>query len=163
MSTACPGVWAGQRTGLSPHARRTARTARDAELLSAADGELTAARIAGLGYAVDLLSNVSWLRAREIHYWGDIDTHGFAMLDRLCARFPLVRSHLMDIATLRAHEALWSVEDAPHIGTLERLTPVEKALYDALRFDRMGRSVRLEQERISFGWLEQALKVLSVA
>ena len=119
--------------------------------------------ILGLGYAVDLLSNVSWLRAREIHYWGDIDTHGFAMLDRLRARFPLVRSHLMDIATLRAHEALWSVEDAPHIGTLERLTPVEKAPYDALRFDRMGRSVRLEQERISFGWLEQALKVLSVA
>jgi hypothetical protein len=31
------------------------------------------------------------------------------------------------------------------------LTLEEKALYDDLRFDRLGRGVRLEQERISLG------------
>ena len=44
--------------------------------------------IFGLGYAVDRLDDVHWLRDKAIHYWGDIDTHGFAMLDRLRARFP---------------------------------------------------------------------------
>ena len=119
--------------------------------------------ILGLGYAIDLLSNVHWLLTREIHYWGDIDTHGFAMLDRLRARFPHVRSLLMDAETLRFHEALWSVEDAPYVGALDRLTPAEKAVYDDLRFERIGWSVRLEQERVSYGWLKQVLKVLPVA
>ena len=39
----------------------------------------------GLGYGVDLLASIPWLKRCEVHYWGDIDTHGFAMLDRLRA------------------------------------------------------------------------------
>jgi hypothetical protein len=36
--------------------------------------------IFGLGYSLDLLFSAEWLRSLELHYWGDIDTHGFAML-----------------------------------------------------------------------------------
>ncbi len=46
----------------------------------------------GLGYSLDLLGGATWMRNCEIHYWGDIDTHGFAMLNRLRTRFPRVRS-----------------------------------------------------------------------
>ena len=42
----------------------------------------------GLGYAVDLIVAADWLGRRHLHYWGDIDTHGFAILDRLGRPFP---------------------------------------------------------------------------
>ncbi len=61
----------------------------------------------GLGYGLDVLGGVVWLKDREIHYWGGIDTHGL--------------------------------------------------------FNRIGERVRLEQERISFGWLQQALQKISHA
>ena len=102
----------------------------------------------GGGYAIDQLAPVSWLRCCPIHYWGDIDTHGFAILDRMRAAFPQTRSMLMDRATLLAHRAAWSFEAAPHIADLANLTAEESSLYDDLRLDRLGRGVRLEQERI---------------
>jgi hypothetical protein len=113
--------------------------------------------IFGLGYGLDLLSVVNWLEDREIYYWGDIDTHGFAMLDRLRALFP-ARSLLMDRKTLMAHRSLWVHEAAPHDGPLARLTDAERALFEDLQLDRIGERVRLEQERISFGCLQQALQ-----
>ena len=116
-----------------------------------------------LGYAVELLGEVRWLADREIHYWGDIDTHGLAILDRLRAVFPQARSLLMDAATLVAHEPLWGREDAPHQGDLERLTEAERALYAGLCDNRFGDRVRLEQERIPFGWLQLALAGLDRA
>ena len=113
--------------------------------------------VLGLGHAVNLIAAARWLADCEVHYWGDLDTHGFAMLDRLRASLPHVRSLLMDRATLLAHRPLWTTEEAPHIAPLERLTPEEAALYADLRYDRLGRAARLEQERISFGWLRRVL------
>lgn len=52
--------------------------------------------IFGLGYGLNILKNMAWLAATDIHYWGDIDTHGFAMLDQLRSYHPHVRSLLMD-------------------------------------------------------------------
>ena len=88
---------------------------------------------------------------------GDIDTHGFAMLGQLRSHLPRARSLLMDSQTLVERWQHRSVEDNPFIASLERLTLSEKALYDDLRYDRLGRRVRLEQERMAFGWLERAL------
>ena len=116
--------------------------------------------VLGLGHAVSLIAAARWLSDCEVHYWGDLDTHGFAMLDRLRASLPRARSLLMDRATLLAHRSLWTTEAAPHIATLDRLTPEEAALYADLRYERLGRSVRLEQERISFGWLRSVLDAL---
>ena len=47
--------------------------------------------------------------ARAVHYWGDIDTHGFAILDQLRAHFPQAQSFLMDRGTLVEHQALWTI------------------------------------------------------
>lgn len=40
---------------------------------------------------------------------------------------------------------------------LTRINGDERALFDDLRDNRLGRQVRLEQERIQFGWIEEAL------
>jgi len=117
--------------------------------------------IFGLGYGLERLAAVEWLRKKTVYYWGDIDTHGFAILDRLRAALPHVQSFLMDHETLMAHRSLWVRENDPSTGSLSRLTVSEQAVYDDLRQDRLGEQVRLEQERISFGWLKQALHFLA--
>lgn len=116
--------------------------------------------IFGLGYRVDALVDAQWLRQSELHYWGDIDTHGFAILDRLRTTFPHARSLLMDRQTLMSHRSLWVEEPSRHEGRLLHLTPTEEALFEDLRTDRLGHCVRLEQERIPFGIVRQALAAL---
>src|SRR5262249_36397814 len=39
--------------------------------------------IFGGGYAIDRLGSLSWLGNQPLYYWGDLDTHGFAILSRL--------------------------------------------------------------------------------
>jgi hypothetical protein len=113
-----------------------------------------------LGYAVDLLARIEWLATCDVVYWGDIDTHGFAMLDRLKGLLPQARAILMDVETLLAHSAAWSQESVQHPGGLTRLNANEIALFDALRNGRYGDRVRLEQERVSIGRLHEALSLL---
>ena len=114
----------------------------------------------GLGYGVDRLSAAAWLAEKDVFYWGDIDTHGFAMLDRLRRSLGGVRSLLMDRETLLAHRDSWGSEPEPHEGTLPLLTVPERDLYDDLRLGRLGEHVRLEQEHVGFGWLLRALRGL---
>jgi hypothetical protein len=113
--------------------------------------------IFGLGYGLDRLSEVRWLHERALHYWGDIDTYGFHILDRLRVLFPDAQSLLMDRETLLAHEPLWVRESTSFNAELPRLTAAEYELYDDLRHHRLGERVRLEQERIPYGWLQRAL------
>lgn len=117
----------------------------------------------GRGYAVELLVGCEWLSRRCVHYWGDIDTHGFAMLDRLREAVPNAQSFLMDYETLAAHRRLWVSEATQHDKTLSRLNKSERALYDALREQRYGDRLRLEQERIGFGCVRTALSSLQDA
>ena len=116
--------------------------------------------IFGAGYGFENLAAVEWLRDRVIHYWGDIDTHGFAILNQLRGIFPHVASLLMDRETLLEHQALWGVEPSPETGALTRLTAEESGLYDQLRRDDLGSHLRLEQERIGFEWLVGVLEAL---
>ena len=113
--------------------------------------------IFGAGYGWDGLARATWLHECALHYWGDIDTHGFAILDQLRGRFAHARSFLMDRETLLAHRTAWGEESEPARHTLNRLDAVEAALYDELRFDRLQPLLRLEQERIGYRWLEQHL------
>lgn len=112
----------------------------------------------GAGYGFDMLSRARWLNDRLLYYWGDLDTHGFAILDQLRAHFPRVRSFLMDKETLMSHRPFWGVEPRPESRELPRLTPEESDLYDDLRFNRLGKQLRLEQERIGFRWVLERMK-----
>lgn len=117
--------------------------------------------IFGAGYGFDVLAQAAWLSHCRVHYWGDIDTHGFAILDQLRSQFDHVESFLMDRVTLLAFETQWGTEDKPTLRDLCRLTPEEQALYDDLRDNRLRKNLRLEQERVGFGWVESALTALS--
>lgn len=109
--------------------------------------------IFGAGYGWDALSRARWLASCSIHYWGDIDTHGFAILDQLRGHFSHVQSLLMDRATLDAHEAFWGREETPQRADLHRLTPDERDFYNALRDNRIRQGLRLEQEHLGFAWV----------
>ncbi len=114
--------------------------------------------IFGAGYGVDMLAQAGWLQQRRVGYWGDIDTHGFAILDQLRGVLPHAQAQLMDRDTLMAHRAQWVDEPEPVQRDLPRLRPAEQALYDELRWQRIEpRALRLEQERLSFGWVQDAL------
>ncbi|MEK6698698.1 MAG: Wadjet anti-phage system protein JetD domain-containing protein [Nitrospirota bacterium] len=115
----------------------------------------------GAGYGFEMLNKAKWLSRRRIYYWGDIDTHGFAILDQLRSQFDHVESFLMDRNTLLAFEMLWGEEEKQTLRDLPRLNPEERALYDDLRDNRIRKNLRLEQERIGFGWVESALSVLT--
>lgn len=112
----------------------------------------------GAGYGFDNLAVAPWLHEKELYYWGDIDTHGFAILNQLRGFLPHVVSFLMDQQTLLAHRALWGVEKQPKTGTLARLNSEESALYIQLLQNHWGDHVRLEQERIGFDFLREALR-----
>lgn len=113
--------------------------------------------IFGAGYGFDAIKDARWLHDRAFYYWGDLDTHGFAILNQLRGLFPHVQSFLMDEQTLLAHRSLWGREDRPETRPLTRLTDEENNVYDQLRQNLRGEQVRLEQERIGFGYVRQAL------
>jgi hypothetical protein len=112
----------------------------------------------GAGYGFENLASASWLRGKTLRYWGDIDTHGFAILNGLRGILPHAESFLMDQGTLLSHRPLWGREAVPETCDLGRLTPEESDLYDRLRHNHWGERVRLEQERVGFHHLAAALE-----
>lgn len=117
----------------------------------------------GRGFEVDSVGRLGWLSGIDVVYWGDIDTHGFAILDRLRTWLPRARSVLMDRETLLAHRDRWVTEDRPATSILTRLTLDEENLYTDLVEDCLDDRVRLEQERIDWCWAEQRLRAVTRA
>ena len=116
----------------------------------------------GSGYAVSVFERIDWLRGVPVLYWGDLDSHGFAILHRLRTHLPAVTSVLMDEETLVAHRDLWVREEKPHRGAFDTLTGQEARALARVRTDG---DVRLEQERIPWevarARLEEAVAALS--
>jgi hypothetical protein len=116
----------------------------------------------GSGFAVGGLVDLPWLHEKEIVYWGDIDTHGFDILNRLRTRFASVRSILMNRDTLLAHRRQWVTEPNPTSRSLVHLSADETALYTDLVEGTFGSHLRLEQERVRFSTLARTLRPWSV-
>lgn len=114
----------------------------------------------GKGFEVDRVGRLPWLAAADILYWGDLDTHGFAILDRLRAWLPQTRSVLMDRETLLAHRDRWVTEDRPATSSLRHLTEAEADLYADLVSDRHGERIRLEQERVEWSWATERINLV---
>ncbi len=111
-----------------------------------------------LGHAVGQLRALPWLAAARLLYWGDIDTHGFAMLDKARQAWPHTESLLMDAATLLAHRSLCGEEPQPYSGPpLALLRGGEREAFDGLVQGRWGVRLRLEQERLPWGEVLAAL------
>nr|WP_226396651.1 Wadjet anti-phage system protein JetD domain-containing protein [Haemophilus sp. Marseille-Q0026] len=92
----------------------------------------------GAGYGWQALAQAKWLNQCEIYYWGNLDTHGFAILDRLRRHFPHTISFLMDEDTLLNYPNFWSKESKPKIENLTLLTEDELQLYLALQYHQFG-------------------------
>jgi len=117
--------------------------------------------IFGAGYGWDALAKADWLHRCTIHYWGDIDTHGFAILDQLRRRFEHVESFLMDRTTLLMHASMWGEEANPIIHDLPHLSPAESELFDDLRDNRIQTGLRLEQEYVGFDHVLSTVSALT--
>lgn len=115
-----------------------------------------------LGHGVGIIEDLPWLRLAAGVYWGDIDTHGFAILSRARRALPGLRSALMDEPTLLSHRELWGHEPSQFSGPdLDNLNADERAVYTGLRSQRWGPNVRLEQERIAWPEAVDTLNRLS--
>jgi hypothetical protein len=111
----------GRGSDESPHAAQVFITENETNFLAFPDVPNSVV-IFGAGYGWDALAAAHWLRRCTLFCWGDIDTHGFAILDQLRGRFEHVESLLMNRATLLAHEAVWGAERDQVVHDLPRLT-----------------------------------------
>lgn len=112
--------------------------------------------IHGGGYAVGELAAILWIHASEIWYWGDLDSHGFAILNALRHHLPETQSLLMDATTLNRWMDLVVGEPTPTNNELPLLTDSEQT---ALAVLRTG-DLRLEQERIPWPYVLERLHMV---
>jgi hypothetical protein len=99
-----------------------------------------------LGNAVSALGTVPWLQGIPAVYWGDIDTHGFAILDRARTALPQLRSVLMDEGTTLSYQNLWVTEPTQTTNfALEHLTENELAVYASLKANSWGQRCDLSK------------------
>jgi len=120
--------------------------------------------IFGLGYGIQTLAGIPWLQDKILYYWGDIDTHGFAMLSLLRGFYPQVKNLFMDEVTLQQFKTM-AVEESKeqrYIGKLPHLTPKERQLYQNLCENYYGNHLRIEQERIDFKYVKQRLQQIFI-
>lgn len=114
--------------------------------------------IFGGGYAARTLAKPDWMQGMAVIYWGDIDTHGLAILGKLREVLPQTRSILMDIATAMACRTLWGVDGHGVSSEPSNLTDAEAVLYRALTSPGELQGVRVEQEHIGMDVVTEALE-----
>lgn len=110
--------------------------------------------ILGHGDAASRLEAIPWLATCEIHYWGDIDARGFAILARFRAAFPEAQSLMMDEATLTKHQEFCVPDNAAEAPlSLDGLSRNEQIVLARVKQHRL----RLEQERIPMSYVEEQI------
>lgn len=107
----------------------------------------------GLGYGVTMLASLPWLAEKRIFYFGDLDTHGLAILAECRRLFPHTRSVLTDLATFERFRTLAVPEPKQAALPTEHLTTEERELGERL----LAEGLRLEQERIPFDTVREAV------
>lgn len=114
------------------------------------------------------LRDVDWLaNAQRVFYWGDIDSDGFAILDRLRSELSpavAVESILMDGAAFERYAHLGVTRDAkgitlrPSSTRLDHLTPAEAECHATIATAGPAVVRRIEQERIDLADAQRVLK-----
>ncbi|QMW03206.1 DUF2220 domain-containing protein [Spirosoma foliorum] len=112
----------------------------------------------GGGFAVTLLGGTDWLHDKQLYYWGDLDAHGFQILDQCRKLFPNTQSLLMDRATFDAHKHLITTGETTPVMELPYLTEEEQSLFQLLNQNGW----RVEQERLGEGWVQKNSRNISL-
>ncbi len=110
----------------------------------------------GLGFGVDKLKSIAWLKQVPIVYFGDLDVHGLKILAVLRSYFNQTQSILMDCETLNRWQKLTtedSTKSPDRFICPKELTAREAELYARLASERL----RLEQERIPIAVVNEIL------
>lgn len=116
----------------------------------------------GRGYGFEYLQKITWFKEKSIYYWGDLDTHGFAILNQFRQYLPQTKSLLMDEKTLLDHKMQWVTEHKQTTADLPFLVRKELSLYNKLRDNQLGENVRLEQEFVQYLSLKKALEEIEL-
>uniref|UniRef100_UPI002B26F64F DUF2220 domain-containing protein n=1 Tax=Nocardioides sp. TaxID=35761 RepID=UPI002B26F64F len=123
--------------------------------------------VEGGGFGGKTAAAFGWFTgAPRLYYWGDIDAHGYEILNGWRADGVPVTSILMDLATYDQYEpygtnadtrcqALTTVTRKP----LPHLTAGERAVYERITDPAWTGHRRIEQERIPVGVAAQTLLV----
>ncbi len=109
--------------------------------------------IFGSGYGARYLKSAQWMKDKRLFYWGDLDSHGFAILSQFREFFDNVKSIMMDRETAKrfSHLAVEEPKEKRFEGKAAMLTEEELELFDELR----RKHFRLEQERIPLTYLQE--------
>lgn len=110
----------------------------------------------GGGFNVSYLKNITWLSAKRIVYWGDIDEHGFQILNQLRSYYPTAQSTMMDMATYKEFEAFAGTGFRNKTENLSLLTPEENDVFKLLKMSAAKN--RLEQEKIPQWYVDRCLE-----
>lgn len=105
----------------------------------------------GGGFNIECLADVAWLRERKLYYWGDLDAHGFQILNQCRKYFPNTQALLMDQATFDDHAHLVSAGELISVVSLPHLTDEERDLFNLLKRNNW----RVEQERLGIEWITE--------
>lgn len=111
--------------------------------------------IFGHGNAAELLTGVAWLADCDVHYWGDIDEHGFHILSRLRGRFPALKSVLMDEPTFRTFRNL-AGKGVPAGRPPANLTSAELEAFKQVALH----GLRIEQEKLPHSSFSEVLNLI---
>ncbi len=97
----------------------------------------------GGGFSVSYLKEINWIKGKQFFYWGDLDAHGFQILNQFRTYFQNTVAVMMDEETLSCFK---SASGTPASNqNLQQLTEKELELYNYLRQN----NIRLEQEKIN--------------
>lgn len=97
----------------------------------------------GGGFSVSYLKDINWIKGKQFFYWGDLDAHGFQILNQFRTYFQNTVAVMMDEETLSCFK---SASGTPASNqNLQQLTEKELELYNYLRHN----NIRLEQEKIT--------------
>lgn len=118
--------------------------------------------IFGDGYGFANWSSWQSLTNLPIYYWGDLDSHGFAILNQLRKQFPQVKSMLMDEGTLLRYSNFWVEEQTPTKAALTELSDQEQVVYQMLSQYNYPKNIRLEQERVDLKMVKFFLKLNAI-
>ena len=115
----------------------------------------------GHGFTAGHFKQFSWLNNFQLYYFGDLDEHGYEILSIFRTAFPGTKSICMNIDTLNKFDRFRVAGEVLTGGYIpEKLNEDELLVFNVLRKDKKRN--RLEQERISQGWIINSLLSLHI-
>lgn len=111
----------------------------------------------GGGFNISYLAETTWLKSRQIYYWGDIDVAGFHILSQLRSYYPSAKSIMMDKDTFDKYFEGGEGKPIP-ASELRGLNDDELRLYSFIR----PKNLRLEQEKIPQNYVLEEIGKLNI-